>query len=76
MCLAIPGKILEINPAPAPRTGLVSFEGVKKSVCLDLVPEAEKGSYVIVHAGFAIAVLNEREAKKTLDLIAELEGPA
>ncbi len=73
MCLAIPGKILEISPEPTPRTGLVSFEGVKKSICLDLVPEAERGSYVIVHAGFAIAVLNEREARKTLDLIAELQ---
>jgi hydrogenase expression/formation protein HypC len=73
MCLAIPGKILEISPEITPRIGLVSFEGVKKSICLDLVPEAEPGVYVIVHAGFAIALLNEREAKKTLDLIAELQ---
>jgi hydrogenase expression/formation protein HypC len=72
MCLAIPGKILEIRSASAPRTGMVNFEGVKKSVCLDLVPEAGPGSYVIVHAGFAIAVLNEREAQRTLDLIGEL----
>jgi len=72
MCLAIPGKVVEINAELTPRTGLVSFEGVEKSVCLDLVPEAKPGCYVIVHAGFAIAVLDESEAARTLDLIAEL----
>lgn len=72
MCLAVPGRITVINPELTPRTGIVNFEGVKKSVCLDLVPDATPGCYVIVHAGFAIAILNEEEAKNTLDLIAAL----
>jgi hydrogenase expression/formation protein HypC len=49
--------------------GEVDFSGVKKSVCLAYTPEARVGDYVVVHVGFAISVLNEQEAQRTLDLI-------
>lgn len=71
MCLALPGKILAIKEEGDLRMGDVDFSGVKKTVCLAYTPEAKVGDYVIVHVGFAISVLNEREAQSTLDLVAE-----
>ena len=72
MCLAIPGKILEIDASSTPLMGKVSFGGIKKDVCLELVPEAKIGNYVIVHVGFAINVMDEEEALETLRLIDEM----
>jgi hydrogenase expression/formation protein HypC len=72
MCLAIPGKIEKIdNPDPMTRTGTVSFGGIRKAVNLSFVPEADIGDYVIVHAGFAINKLDEAEARRTFDLLAD-----
>lgn len=61
MCLAIPGKILEVDGPE----GLVDFGGTKRKVRLDLV-DAEIGDYVIVHVGYAIEVMDERQAQETL----------
>lgn len=72
MCLAVPGKIIEITPTPAAKMGKVDFGGVIREVCLEAVPEAQIGSYVIVHAGFALNTLSEREAQETLDALREL----
>ncbi len=66
MCLGIPGKIVSIVKAPL-RMAKVSFGGILKEVCLAYCPEAELGDYVVVHAGFAISTLDEKEARKTLD---------
>jgi len=74
MCLAIPGKILEIDRDSRPRMGKVSFGGIQKQVCLDWVPEARVGEYVIVHVGFALNTVDEEEAKETLKLFEEMEG--
>jgi hydrogenase expression/formation protein HypC len=68
MCLALPGKILSINEEDL-RMGEVDFSGVKKSVCLFYTPEAKVGDYVVVHVGFAISLLNEKQAQATLDLL-------
>lgn len=74
MCLAIPGKIIEItNQDPIMRTGNVSFGGIIKEINLAYVPDAKMGNYVIVHAGFAISQLNESEAKLVLDELESLE---
>jgi len=74
MCLAIPGKIIEItNQDPIMRTGNVSFGGIIKEINLAYVPDAKTGNYVIVHAGFAISRLNEHEAKLVLDDLESLE---
>ena len=69
MCLAIPGKVLEINHGAQPVMGTVSFGGIQKQVCLEWVPEVTVGEYVIVHVGFAISKMNEGEALETLDIL-------
>ena len=73
MCLAVPGKILEINKNnELDCWGKVSFAGVKKDVNLSYVPEANIGDYVIVHVGFAISVLDEEEAKETFKYLKQI----
>jgi hydrogenase expression/formation protein HypC len=73
MCLAIPGKILEvIGEEDLLRSGRVDFAGVVREVSLAAVPEAGVGDYVIVHAGVALSVLDEEEARGVLETLAEL----
>jgi hydrogenase expression/formation protein HypC len=63
MCLAVPGKILEIeNSDPLSANGRVDFGGIVKQINLACVPEAKSGDYVLVHAGFAISVIDEEQA--------------
>jgi hydrogenase expression/formation protein HypC len=73
MCLAIPGKIVEIIDNPSIKMGKVDFGGVMRDVCLEAVPDAVIGNYVIVHAGFALNTLSEKEAQETLDLFKQLD---
>ena len=68
MCLAIPAKIESLEEG---RNARVSVLGVTRMAALDLVPHAEVGDYVLVHAGYAIEVIDEVMARETLDLIAE-----
>jgi hydrogenase expression/formation protein HypC len=70
MCLAVPGKILSVKDNNAE----VDFNGVKRAVSLDLVPAARRNDYVLVHAGFAIQVLEPAEAAETLKLFEEIYG--
>lgn len=75
MCLAVPGKILHITGEdPLLRVGKVSFAGVVKEVSLAYVPEAQIGQYAIVHVGFAISIIDESEAKKTLDYLQQIQA--
>jgi hydrogenase expression/formation protein HypC len=74
MCLAVPGKIIEIKNSPGAKMGKVDFGGVSREVCLDAVPEAVIGNYVIVHAGFALNTLSEEEAQATLDAFREIDA--
>jgi len=75
MCLSIPGKLIEITSQldEVFRVGKVSFDGVLKEVSLTLVPEANVGDYVLVHVGAAISTIDEEEAKKTFDLLKQLD---
>lgn len=75
MCLSIPGKLIEIVSEldETFRTGKVSFDGILKEVSLTLVPEANVGDYVLVHVGAAISIIDEVEAKKTFDLLKQLD---
>lgn len=66
MCLAIPARVREINEN---NLATVDILGVTREVSLDLTPAAEVGSFVLVHAGFAIEVVSEEYAQETLDLI-------
>jgi hydrogenase expression/formation protein HypC len=72
MCLAVPGRITGIRTADGLRMGDVDFGGVAREICLDWVPEARPGDFVLVHVGFAIGVIDEEEARETLRLLAEL----
>jgi hydrogenase expression/formation protein HypC len=72
MCLAIPGKVLDIYEDNDLLMGRIDYDGTVNTACLAYVPEAKAGDYVIVHAGFAISVIDEEEAAKTLQLWGEL----
>jgi hydrogenase expression/formation protein HypC len=72
MCLAIPGRVVEANDLGLARVGKADFGGVTRSVCLDFVPEAKVGDYVLVHVGFAISVIDEAEAERTYALIRQM----
>ena len=74
MCLAIPGKVLEIETDVQPVMAKVSFGGIQKRICLEWLPEATVGDYVLVHVGFAISKMDEEEALETLKLLDEIEG--
>jgi hydrogenase expression/formation protein HypC len=69
MCLAIPGKILDISRKDGVCAGRVEFGGIVNQVCLDFVPEAEVGDYVVVHVGFAISRVDREEAERTYQLL-------
>lgn len=72
MCLSIPGKITEIKQDGSLLMGMVDFGGVTREVCLDYVPEAKVGQYVLIHVGFAISLLDEEEAMERLNAIREI----
>lgn len=73
MCLAIPGKLIEKRLANGVLSGRVQFGGIVRDACLEFLPEAEVGEYVLVHVGFAISRLDEEEARKTYEFL-ELSG--
>lgn len=70
MCLGVPLKLIEVDG----ETGIVEMGGVRRRVNLSLVEGVEAGKYVIVHAGFAITVMDEKEAEETLKLLNEMIG--
>jgi len=70
MCLAIPMRIARIDGAVAE----VEAEGVRRRARLDLLPNARVGDYVLIHAGMAIAIVDEDEARQTLALVKEFVG--
>jgi len=73
MCLAVPGELLSIEgDDPLTREGRIAFAGIVKRANLAYVPEASVGDFVLVHAGFAISVIDEAEARRTLDYLDEM----
>ena len=73
MCLAVPGKILDADPAGPGRIGNVQFGGITRKVYLDFVPEAQPGDYVLVHVGFAISRVEADEAERTYELLRQMQ---
>ncbi len=67
MCLAIPGKLVEIFDEGGLKMGRLDYDGTVNRVCLEYVPEIEIGQYALVHAGFAISILDEEEAFRSLE---------
>lgn len=68
MCLAIPGEVVSIDG----EKGLIDFRGVQREVILSFVPNVKLGDYILVHAGFAIQILDKEDALETLRLLEEL----
>jgi len=74
MCLAIPGKLIEIaSDSNGVRMGKANFGGIVKQVCLEYTPEVQTGDYVLVHVGFALSKVDENEAARTYQLLEEMK---
>jgi len=76
MCLAIPGKVIEISEENGLKMGRLDYAGTVNKACLEYVPEIQVGQYAIVHAGFAISIIDEEEAQKTYAVWQELVDAA
>jgi hydrogenase expression/formation protein HypC len=72
MCLAIPGKVIEIYEEAGLKMGKIDYAGTVNKVCLEYVPEIEIGQYTVVHAGFALSIIDEQEAVKSFEAWEEL----
>lgn len=72
MCLAVPGRVIEVRDSDGTRMADLDFGGVVKQVCLEYLPDLQVGEYAIVHVGFALQRLDEESALRTLKLFEEL----
>jgi len=72
MCLAIPGKLLELFDENGLKMGTIDVNGSKTRACLEYVPDIQVGQYTIVHAGFALKIIDSEEAAESLKLWQEL----
>ena len=72
MCLGIPGEIVDIRERDGLRVGKVRFAGITREVCLDYVPEATHGDFVVVHVGFAISKIDREEAERAYRVLEDL----
>ena len=73
MCLAIPGKVVETFDRGGMQMARVQFGGITRDACLEYVPETQVGEYVLVHVGFAISRVDEAEAHRTYQALADLD---
>ncbi len=74
MCLAIPGKLIEITESPeGVRMGRANFGGIVKQVCLEYTPEVKTGDYILVHVGFALSKVDEDVAARTYAMLEEMK---
>ncbi len=72
MCLGIPGEIVEVREDKGLRSGKVRFAGITREVCLQYVPDATAGDYVVVHVGFAISKIDREEAERAYRILEDL----
>ena len=72
MCLGVPGKIIEIYEKQGLSMAKVDFSGVIREACIEHVPEAVVGDYAVIHVGFAISLLSEKEAQESIELLREI----
>lgn len=73
MCLAVPGRVVEVYREADLLMGKIDFHGVRKQACLEHVPEVELGDYVLVHVGFALARIDESEAKLIFSFLESMD---
>jgi hydrogenase expression/formation protein HypC len=72
MCLGIPGEIVDVRNDDGLRVGRVRFAGITRDVCLDYVPDAAVGEYVLVHVGFAISRIDREEAARAYRVLEDI----
>jgi hydrogenase expression/formation protein HypC len=72
MCLAIPGRIVDFHDNLGMRMSKIDYGGIMREACMDYIPDARIGEYVLVHVGFAISRVDEAEAHRTLQYLEEL----
>ncbi|MBI4730101.1 MAG: HypC/HybG/HupF family hydrogenase formation chaperone [Acidobacteria bacterium] len=72
MCLGVPGKVVEVFEEHGLRMARVDFGGVTRRACLEYMPDAGLGDYVIIHVGFAISKVDEEEARRVFEFLAEM----
>ncbi|MEN9563871.1 MAG: Hydrogenase expression/formation protein HypC [Chloroflexota bacterium] len=72
MCLGVPGKIIDVYESNGLQMAKVDFGGIFREACLSYVPEAKVGEYCIIHVGFAISLLSEKDAMETLELLRQM----
>jgi hydrogenase expression/formation protein HypC len=74
MCLGIPAKVIELYETNGMKMAKVDFGGVVKEACMEYVPEVKVGDYTIIHVGFALSILDEKEAFETMELLKQIEA--
>lgn len=72
MCLAVPGRIVDVRDERGTRMATIDFDGIRKEICLAYLPDMEVGDYAIVHVGFAISRVDEASALETLQMFRDL----
>ena len=72
MCLGIPAKVIELYDKNGMKMAKVDFGGAIKEVCMEYLPEARLGDYTIIHVGFGLSILDEKEALETMELLKQI----
>jgi hydrogenase expression/formation protein HypC len=72
MCLAVPGKVISLNEDGPMKMGKVDFGGVVMDICMEFLPEARVGDFVLAHVGTALTLLDEKDAAETLEALRQL----
>ncbi len=74
MCLGIPGKVIELYESNGMKMAKVDFGGVIKEACMEYLPDIKLGDYTIIHVGFGLNILDEQEARETMDLLKQIDA--
>jgi len=72
VCLGIPAKVIELYEKNGMKMAKVDFGGAIKEVCMEYLPEVRLGDYTIIHVGFGLSILDEKEALETMELLKQI----
>jgi hydrogenase expression/formation protein HypC len=74
MCLGIPAKVIELYEANGMRMAKVDFGGVIKEACMEYLPEIKINDYTLIHVGFGLSIIDEKEAKETMEMLRQIDA--
>lgn len=72
MCLGIPGKVIELYTANGMKMAKIDFSGVVKEACMEYLPEIKIGDYTLIHVGFGLSIIDEKEALETMEMLNQI----